>query len=292
MSASGDANTRAHKLAAAAMPEDEAEKNKKHVSKSLLDKQMRKTRLCRFYKSGMCKYGTKCTFAHQRDELQEAPNLRKTRICKAFMNGECKDPLCKFAHGQDELRSTDLCFKTTLCVWHAQGKCTNGSRCRFAHGAFELRRSGSRAMRSSEEESIESSAGQQQAYHDPVKVQPAASLPAFPYPGTGNAVRPQDDPQLSLLYNMAYLSALDAMVSDAEQQVRRDTAMNNLRNPLNKQLSGQLGFNTSLSSQMGAPMGLSEQLYNPLAPHAPSNIANQVASQLANQQFMNNLSLL
>lgn len=107
--------------------------------KNLLDRQMRKTRLCHFYLNGTCKYGSKCTFAHERQELQSAPDLRKTRICKAFQNGNCTDEMCNFAHGQEDLRATDFCYKTTLCVWHAKGKCVNGPRCRFAHGRQELR---------------------------------------------------------------------------------------------------------------------------------------------------------
>jgi len=285
MTVSGDESTRAHKVAAAGLPaEEEAEKHRKYMSKTLLDKQMHKTRLCHFHKSGGCKYGSKCTFAHQRDELQEAPNLRKTRLCMAFANGECKDQSCKFAHGQDELRSTDFCFKTTLCVWHAQGKCTNGSRCRFAHGTYELRKASNQLVHSSYEEGTEEVGGQQQGYHDPMKVQPAPFMPTSTYPDTGNAASLHDDPQLSALYNMAYLSAVDHLVSDAGQQRHGGSSTTNL---WSSPCASPVG--TLFNPNVGPP---SEQLYGQFCDPAPNHVANQVASQVAHQQFMKGISML
>jgi len=120
--------------------EEEAERKKDlQPLKSMVDKQLRKTRFCYFYRKGMCKYGSKCTFAHQEQELLSAPDLRKTRVCKAFLAGGCNDDTCNFAHGSEELRATDIFFKTHLCLWHARGRCVNGVRCRFAHGLEELR---------------------------------------------------------------------------------------------------------------------------------------------------------
>jgi hypothetical protein len=107
--------------------------------KTMLDKQMRKTKLCHFHQIGVCKHGASCAFAHEVAELQSAPNLRKTRLCKAFAAGRCNDNQCNFAHGQEELRATPLCYKTSMCVWYAKGKCVNGNLCRFAHGRRELR---------------------------------------------------------------------------------------------------------------------------------------------------------
>ena len=107
--------------------------------KSMVGKQLRKTRFCSFYRKGICKYGSKCTFAHQEKELLSAPDLRKTRVCKAFLAGGCNDDTCNFAHGSEELRATEIFFKTHLCLWHERGRCTNGTRCRFAHGLEELR---------------------------------------------------------------------------------------------------------------------------------------------------------
>jgi len=286
----------AQKRAVAELPsEEEAEDNRKLQCKNMIDKQIRKTRLCQYHMSGACKYGSKCTFAHQIHELQRSPDLRKTRICKAFMKGGCNNSQCKFAHGQDELRSTEFCFKTTICVWHAQGKCMNGSRCRFAHGSSELRRSGNHSAHSSDDGSSEFPASQQQTYHDSVKVQPTPFLQAFSNPLAGNATRARDDPQLSMLYNVAYLSALEELSSDLEQRRLCQTTAGSLQSsPINKELSGHLDLGSPLSGYMQAPtvFPMSKQFHNQLGYQAHSSIANQVASHVANQQLMNNLSML
>jgi len=108
-------------------------------ARSVLSKQMQKTKLCDFHKEGRCKYGSACAFAHSAEELKEMPDLRKTRICRAFSRGDCSDANCKFAHGAQELRTTDLCYKTALCTWWEKGKCQSGDQCRFAHGSEEIR---------------------------------------------------------------------------------------------------------------------------------------------------------
>lgn len=41
-------------------------------------------------------------------ELQTVPNLAKTRICEDWLRGHCRSKRCKFAHGAQELRETDL----------------------------------------------------------------------------------------------------------------------------------------------------------------------------------------
>jgi len=74
-----------------------------------------KTELCRSWvESAMCKYGTKCQFAHGKHELR--PVIRhpkyKTEICKTF---------------------------------HTNGTCPYGKRCRFVHNPVELRNQGSDA---------------------------------------------------------------------------------------------------------------------------------------------------
>eukprot|EP01071_Lankesteria_metandrocarpae_P004413 Lankesteria_metandrocarpae@DN3533_c0_g1_i1.p1 len=53
----------------------------------------------------------------------------------------CKDHDCPFAHSVDDLiPSAELMtFKTSLCLFWHEGKCFYGSKCRFAHGAAELR---------------------------------------------------------------------------------------------------------------------------------------------------------
>ncbi|GIL80432.1 hypothetical protein Vretimale_16125 [Volvox reticuliferus] len=77
---------------------------------------MKKTRICEeFVRTGSCKYGDKCTFAHGQTELRQAPNtmstqpqgsIHKTRLCERFMTtGSCPyGDKCTFAHGHHELR--------------------------------------------------------------------------------------------------------------------------------------------------------------------------------------------
>jgi len=69
-----------------------------------------KTELCRSWvESAMCKYGTKCQFAHGKHELR--PVIRhpkyKTEICKTFhTNGTCPyGKRCRFVHNPHELRT-------------------------------------------------------------------------------------------------------------------------------------------------------------------------------------------
>ncbi|GAX78756.1 hypothetical protein CEUSTIGMA_g6193.t1 [Chlamydomonas eustigma] len=95
-----------------------------------------KTRLCNDFKSGWCKNGDQCRYAHGEHDLRkpvpealttsgpgsgrahaekggseagEPSTLeysRKTKLCQEFMNtGSCRyGPRCNFAHGQHELR--------------------------------------------------------------------------------------------------------------------------------------------------------------------------------------------
>jgi len=65
----------------------------------------------------MCSKGTNCTFAHEKNELRDKPNLFKTKLCPEFERGYCRNGnTCKFAHGEKDLRSTSDFFKTALCL--------------------------------------------------------------------------------------------------------------------------------------------------------------------------------
>lgn len=111
---------------------------------SALDRQLRKTKMCRYHLRGNCKHGSGCCFAHGSTDLARRPDLSKTQLCLTFqLGGQCNDPNCGFAHSKEELRSTNLCYKTTLCMWYMAGNCRNGKSCHFAHGETELVKSGS-----------------------------------------------------------------------------------------------------------------------------------------------------
>jgi len=98
-----------------------------------------KTKMCGYYKKGVCRFGTDCPYAHSKRELLPSPDLAKTRLCCPFLRGKCTYAKCKFAHGYKELRSTDKFYKTEMCRWFPSGTCRAGEQCRYAHDAGELR---------------------------------------------------------------------------------------------------------------------------------------------------------
>lgn len=64
-----------------------------------------KTKLCKFFRIGMCTRGENCTFAHTSEELQPLPNLYKTKMCfELTKNKRCRNPSCPYAHNKSELR--------------------------------------------------------------------------------------------------------------------------------------------------------------------------------------------
>jgi len=69
--------------------------------------QLFKTKLCRFFVAGRCRYGADCPFAHHELELAEQPDFTKTSLCKDWMKGLCAHTsnVCRFAHGDSELRN-------------------------------------------------------------------------------------------------------------------------------------------------------------------------------------------
>lgn len=78
------------------------------IEKELSQQNLYKTELCRsFEETGNCRYGTKCQFAHGRDELR--PVIRhpkyKTEICKTFHSvGHCPyGKRCRFIHTREPL---------------------------------------------------------------------------------------------------------------------------------------------------------------------------------------------
>lgn len=108
------------------------------------EKQLQKTKLCRYHMKGLCRHGSDCRFAHGKDELAQLPNLQKTRMCPSLLaNGHCGNPeTCTFAHHESELKKVNICHKTAICTWYLAGKCRNGTKCDFAHGEHELQGGG------------------------------------------------------------------------------------------------------------------------------------------------------
>jgi hypothetical protein len=82
-----------------------------------ISRQLHKTKLCKHYLRGKCRYGVECSYAHDEQERRLRPDLRKTRTCRLFEQGKCDDgDRCPYAHGSQELRGTEGVWKTVLCA--------------------------------------------------------------------------------------------------------------------------------------------------------------------------------
>lgn len=64
-----------------------------------------KTKLCKHYTKGYCRFEDSCLFAHDVSELMYRPDMTKTKLCNRFMSeGACFNENCSFAHGPENLR--------------------------------------------------------------------------------------------------------------------------------------------------------------------------------------------
>jgi len=64
-----------------------------------------RTKMCRFHILGACARGAACHFAHDRQELNQPPDLFRTKLCKTLIHtGQCADVQCRYAHTKEELR--------------------------------------------------------------------------------------------------------------------------------------------------------------------------------------------
>jgi hypothetical protein len=98
---------------------------------NLMKQQLFKTKVCRHFLTGRCKYGSNCTFAHSSGELQHRPDFRRTKLCS---KSDCRDPLCQYAHTEDEVRDAyDM-----LCPAWLAGTCQNGLACPLSHNPTHL----------------------------------------------------------------------------------------------------------------------------------------------------------
>ncbi|PHJ22587.1 zinc finger (ccch type) motif-containing protein [Cystoisospora suis] len=108
-----------------------------------IEDQFFRIKLCPKYVRGLCRKGSRCSYAHTEEQLRDVPNLWKTKLCSAYRFGKtCPlEEACPYAHGEEELRSTADYYKTKLCkFWMREGRCEAGKACRHAHGDQELRK--------------------------------------------------------------------------------------------------------------------------------------------------------
>mmetsp|Transcript_50805 Transcript_50805/g.148053 ORF Transcript_50805/g.148053 Transcript_50805/m.148053 type:complete len:585 (+) Transcript_50805:70-1824(+) len=85
--------------------------------RQLFRKQFRKTKMCRFYPSGECRYASECPYAHDESEISHPPDLTKTALCVDFQKGCCDKDIaeCPYAHGPGDLRTTEAFSNSPLC---------------------------------------------------------------------------------------------------------------------------------------------------------------------------------
>ncbi|CAK9040917.1 unnamed protein product [Durusdinium trenchii] len=95
------------------MPRGHGRRRRKEVDETSVEAQERaqrtvifsKTKMCKFHILGACTKGVSCKFAHQKEELQELPDLACTKLCKMLIStGSCDDPNCRYAHNRTELK--------------------------------------------------------------------------------------------------------------------------------------------------------------------------------------------
>jgi len=98
-----------------------------------------KTVLCqRMLRSGTCRYGLQCDFAHDKLELRR--NLQQHWYYgQKCMKENCEDTECRYAHNDMELLYHPHVFKTQMCHSMAFGPCLKKHYCPFAHSPEELR---------------------------------------------------------------------------------------------------------------------------------------------------------
>ncbi|KAF4655367.1 hypothetical protein FOZ61_007626 [Perkinsus olseni] len=102
-------------------------------SGSAMRRQLYKTKFCRHYIRGSCKYGDHCTYAHCVEELAARPNFYKTKICT---RPSCCDPDCQYAHSIYELRDFYSRNADKICPAFVVGQCNDPS-CPMSHSRIQ-----------------------------------------------------------------------------------------------------------------------------------------------------------
>eukprot|EP00928_Gymnodinium_smaydae_P028382 TRINITY_DN21656_c1_g1_i1.p1 TRINITY_DN21656_c1_g1~~TRINITY_DN21656_c1_g1_i1.p1 ORF type:complete len:134 (+),score=11.01 TRINITY_DN21656_c1_g1_i1:47-448(+) len=75
-------------------------------SRTGVQEEILKTKMCSFHADGRCSRGMACNFAHDVSELRQKLNFYKSRPCVGYVRkGHCRaGGACRFAHGVNDLR--------------------------------------------------------------------------------------------------------------------------------------------------------------------------------------------
>ena len=102
------------------------------VEFNAMKRQLFKTKMCRHFLNGKCKYNADCTFSHDRSELLVRKDMAKTKLCK---KPNCSDSACTYAHSLDEIRyaTDDMCANLIR-----RGECSDAAACPYSHNMTYL----------------------------------------------------------------------------------------------------------------------------------------------------------
>ncbi|KAF4667062.1 hypothetical protein FOL47_003788 [Perkinsus chesapeaki] len=169
-----------------------------------MKQQLYKTKVCRHYMRGSCRYGSRCTFAHQLSELGARPDFYKTKMCA---RRNCKDANCQYAHSPEELRSPFGNSSSQVCLGALDGSCTDPN-CKLSHnktqaqesilaGALELSRQGRLGQQQQEQQQAPAVGVTHTSNSSPsLDGQVSSSIPAMPNWATSPMPTVQSAPNL------------------------------------------------------------------------------------------------
>jgi len=130
-----------------------------------------KTKMCKFNRDGICRKGSKCSFAHGEDELQPSSNVLHTKCWDMYNTESSGAAHSRYDSGIQELcilqppesmtkepcgtsavdhvsrlyetgmplRTKPFFRNTKLCKFHIEGCCKRGQNCNFAHDSALMR---------------------------------------------------------------------------------------------------------------------------------------------------------
>lgn len=102
-------------------PEQEKSESKNNFN---FDKRSKE---CKFYVKGHCRYGDKCKFKHSESDIESASvNSMKSIICKYYLHGRCNfGQTCKFKH---DIKDVPIC--------KFGESCKKGFHCQYKHESY------------------------------------------------------------------------------------------------------------------------------------------------------------